>query len=542
MQIKSYLNKYFNNKISARISDFTMIIASAIILVIFYNMRTVESRFFLYLEDHSAVKELNFLLEIVFNILTVIVFFLICSFNRIVLKSLLIVFFLLSTIYFYILKKFGIIFDEIMIANAFDSVGHVTEVLDYSIICYFMILGAIPVFLIARIKIYNFGNIRKIIAIGICIILIGVIYLFFPKRDFQRVSVIYSPINYAGSFYKYYNRFYKQLKQTEHRVDLDKYYNFKYDKKIDNLNIVLIIGESLRADHLGFNGYRRNTTPNLEKISNLLKFVAAASFNTTTRSVSSMLSHRTKADFIDIPPEKSIVSVFKNLDFDSHWYSAQSSKEFGNGMLTAMAHEADDYFFVDKIKTSLKVGEKTYDETLIPYLKEVLKNDNSNFIILHSFGSHIRFSERYPKNFSIYQPECEHLPDSCKREEIENSYDNSVLYTDYFISQVIDTIKDTNTILFYASDHGIFLGEDNIYANGNSNQTESKVHQVPMFLYMTNSVLQNKFYKNKFINAKNQIASNKLSHDNLFDSILDCSGIESDLLKRNLSICGRQVK
>lgn len=535
MQIKTYINKCLN----AKISDLALVIISSVILVIFYNLRTVESRLFLYLEDHSLVKEISFLLEIIFNILAVIIFFLLFSFNKTLLKSLLIIFFLLSTIYFYILRKFGIIFDEIMIANAFDSVGHAAEVVDYLFIGYFIILAVFPIFIIAKIKIHNFGNIKKLLIIILCLVLIGLIYLFSPKQDIKRISVIYSPINYIGSFYKYYDRFYKQLKQTEHRVDLDKYYNFKYDKKIDNLNIVLIIGESLRADHLGINGYYRNTTPNLEKIPNLLKFVVAASFNTTTRSVTSMLSHRTKADFIDIPPEKSVVSVFKNLGFDSHWYSAQSSKEFGNGMLTAMAHETEDYFFVDKIKTSLKVGEKPYDETLIPYLKKALGNNNTNFVVLHSFGSHIRFSERYPENFSIYQPECLHLPNSCKREEVENSYDNSVLYTDYFISQVIDTIKDTNTILFYVSDHGIFLGEDNVYANGNSDQAGNKVHQVPMLLYMTNSVLQNKFYKNKFVNAKTQITSNKLSHDNLFDSILDCTGIESDLLKRNLSICGK---
>jgi glucan phosphoethanolaminetransferase (alkaline phosphatase superfamily) len=118
-----------------------------------------------------------------------------------------------------------------------------------------------------------------------------------------------------------------------------------------------------------------------------------------------------------------------------------------------------------------------------------------------------------------------------------NSYDNSVLYTDYFVSRVIESLKGTNSILFFAADHGVFLGEDGMQANGNSDDESDAVKKVPLFFYMTDSLKKDKFFRQKFSIAAKKTSLQNLSHDNLFDSLLDCSGVSSDLFKRKLSIC-----
>ncbi|NBV07324.1 MAG: lipid A phosphoethanolamine transferase, partial [Proteobacteria bacterium] len=457
--------------------------------------------------------------------------------NKILLKFFLILGFFLSTIFVYVFNKFGIILDAAMITNALESIGHTDEVIDYSIVIYFFFLTLVPAFLVFRVEIFSKNVRQKIITFFVFVTFLTVLQISFTAEKIIRsASLAYSPINYSVAIYEYFARFRSQLKQGENRKSLSEIYKFQRQKNIKDLNIILIIGESLRADHLFLNGYQRETNPNLEKISDLLNFTISASFNTTTRSVTSMLSHRTKSDFIDIPPEKSVVSTFKELGFHTYWYSAQSSKEFRNGMLSIMASEADDYFFRDRLQAKIH-SSKIYDEALIPELQEVLKKGGNNFVVLHSFGNHIRYHERYPENFKKFLPECRSLPSSCAHDDLVNSYDNSVLYTDYFVSQVVESLKDTNSLLFFVADHGVFLGEDGMQANGNSEDESDAVKKVPMFFYMTNSLKKDKFFRQKFSNATKKTSLHNLSHNNLFDSLLDCSGIESDLFERNLSIC-----
>jgi glucan phosphoethanolaminetransferase (alkaline phosphatase superfamily) len=301
---------------------------------------------------------------------------------------------------------------------------------------------------------------------------------------------------------------------------------------------VLVIGESLRADHMQIYGYQQNTTPNLAKIDNLLKFKILADFNLTSPSINSLLSHRLKIEYVDIPPETSIISVFKKFGFETYWYSSQSSKEFGNGILNILGIESDHAFYRNHL---LKNNNIAYDETLLPHIENIDKQKN-NFIILHTFGSHIRFHDRYPNNFNIFQPACQKSPSNCNNIELTNAYNNTVLYTDHFLTKLFKQFKNTNTIIFFISDHGQFLGEEKIYGNGNSNNNSliwQQAHTVPMFIYASNNIWQNKFFKKKLLQAKRNISKPNLTQDIFFDTVLDCSGFTSDLLARNLSLCSK---
>ena len=94
-----------------------------------------------------------------------------------------------------------------------------------------------------------------------------------------------------------------------------------------------------------------------------------------------------------------------------------------------------------------------------------------------------------------------------------------------------------NAILFYISDHGSFLGENFIYANGSNNDSDAKAHNVPMIIYFSEKLQKNKHYKSKFLKAKSN-QDKALNPDYFFDSILDCSLIESSLIRnRKFSVC-----
>jgi glucan phosphoethanolaminetransferase (alkaline phosphatase superfamily) len=518
-----------------RITDLFLTLFFSLFLVITYNSKTIY--------DFFKNEPFNFLyfFYLVVDYTTIYIvccaFLLLLNFNKVLLKTFLVITTFLSTICFYTHQKFGIIIDESVIANLMTSIGHCGDVTDYSLFLYFLFLFLIPSFFIIRCKIIRSNFLSKIVVFISCLTLLLTTILFLPKDHIVSSLNKLSPISYFSSSYKYFSRFHRSLEIVKKRKDLS--YKFIYQKKVSNLNVILVIGESLRADHLSINGYRRETTPTLNKTKNLIKFIIPAGFNTTSKSVTSILSHRTKKEFLEIPPEKSIVSVFKNLGFKTHWYSSQSSKEFGNSMLNVMAMESDSYFFRDKLRSESSGNHKIYDTDLLLPLKKIIndQNNRNNFIILHSFGSHMRFHDRYPEKYAVFKPECKKIASSCKRAHLINSYDNSILFTDYFLSEIIRLVQDTNSILIFVSDHGQFLGEKGVYANGNPDQINVKQHEVPMFFYMTDKILQNNFYKNKFISVQNKVDSSSLSHDNIFDSLLDCAGIKSSLLNRNLSIC-----
>jgi glucan phosphoethanolaminetransferase (alkaline phosphatase superfamily) len=255
-----------------------------------------------------------------------------------------------------------------------------------------------------------------------------------------------------------------------------------------------------------------------------------------------MLSNKSKANIKTIPTDtKSVISVFTNLGFKTKWFSAHNSIENNGSIIFNIASEALEYKFKNNIISSLKFGDRMYDEELIPFLTKALQNNNQ-FITLHTYGSHFKFYQRYPKEFALFKPECKNkgknknILNECSKKSLINSYDNSIIYTDNFLSKIIKIIKDSNTILFFVADHGVALGEKGSLYNGSSDLLKTKIHQVPIMIYMTDSVLKNSFYKKKFLAAKKK--QNKImSHDNIFHSLLGCIGINSDIIDQNLNIC-----
>ena len=465
------------------------------------------------------------------------------SFSHKILKIFLVILLFFSTINLYIRNKYGYILDEIMIANALDSLGHINDATDYNLIINLLFFSIIPSIIIIKIKFHKNNFKIKSFSILLALILIGILIIFSPKFITNYAVNSISPSSYISASYRYYQRFRDARLISKNRQSLTKFYNFSQqnitEKKQDDLKIILVIGESLRADHLEIFGYNRNTTPNLSTKKNLLRFRSQAFYPITTPSVTDLLSHRLNSQFMDIPPEKSIVDLMKNLGFKSYWYSMQSSKQFGTEMLNIMAMEADDYFFRDRIHNDLPDHKNLYDEDLLPYFSKIIKNNEKSFIILHSFGSHTHYFERYTDSYRKFIDECKTNLKICSQEQIFNSYDNSILYTDYFLNEVIRMVDQSNAIMFYISDHGSFLGENGVFANGNIDEVNGDAHIVPMFVYFSEKILKNNYLKQKFLNAKNN-QDKLLNHDYLFDSVLDCSGIKSDLINsRKLSVCSR---
>ena len=306
------------------------------------------------------------------------------------------------------------------------------------------------------------------------------------------------------------------------------YRDFKYanDQK-DPLKVVFILGESLRADRLGLNGYKRNTTPLLEKVDNLVSFGKATSCATATNeALRCVLSDIKYGDLNKI--KQSFVPIFTNLGFKTHWYSAQNRVQIHNL----------DFFGANKILfsqdlSSLYLKPDIKDMDLLNLIE--IDNGRNEMYFFHTIGSHEKHSERYPRDFAIFTPDL-----GSSEDEFDNSYDNSVLYTDTFINSVIDKFKTENAIIIFTSDHGNSLPSDHTGFASHATPIEiapKEQREVPLLIYYSDKYRKYNPEKVKKIIAKSKSEKDNLKHDAVFHTVLRCGGVISGVINSELSLC-----
>lgn len=297
----------------------------------------------------------------------------------------------------------------------------------------------------------------------------------------------------------------------------------------DSLTIVFVIGESLRADHLQLNGYQKNTTPLLSQMENLVSLPNLyTKYTYTNKSLPFIL---TRADSLseDIAyTERSFIDIFKHCGWKTSWLANQ---EPGYTYAYFM-HECDTLIYAN-INKSVYSLDKWLDESLISHYEDRLSlNDNSNrLIILHTIGSHWWYNSHFTDEFELFKPIVKSkIVSSNTKEEMINSYDNTILYTDKFLERLIYKLKKRKAILIYLSDHGESLGENNIWLHASDSPP---IHYPAGLIWMSEGYISRypRKYKALINNSKK-----KYSESFLFHSILDAGSISSPIMKKELSI------
>ena len=348
-----------------------------------------------------------------------------------------------------------------------------------------------------------------------------------PKYSFLRS---YFPFQYLHNAYIF---LFAQDKDFI-KEDISLKYDF-IDNSDEDVLGVLVLGESARYSNFGINGYKRDTTPNLDKVENLVNYKAIACSNNTFLSVPCMLSRFGEKDLAKVEKETSALSILTKLGFDTLWMGTQS--------ITKYYRNKPGGSFYDEVKFHMIPGgslvflPNDLDEKMLPYLEQNLQENGKRFIVMHSTGSHWNYSARYPEEFEKYTPAIDVNAkidaSGCSREELINSYDNSILYTDYFLSEVIKRLKDKNAFLVYASDHGESLGEGGRLTHGMDGYFKEQ-REVPVMIWFSEKYKKN--HPKKWESVKS-FKDKIISHDYIFHSILDCTGIESKMIDKSLSLC-----
>lgn len=377
------------------------------------------------------------------------------------------------------------------------------------------------------------------------VVSVAIVWLRWKKISFTRP---YIHLIVALGIIFMTNSFIPQLKRPlTQRMPYSIYYNFKLYFEIrdvaaehretftsesvansDSLVVVFVIGESLRNDHLQINGYERETTPYLMEEDNLVSLTdiyGAECFTHT--SVPQIMTRADSANPQRAYDEQSFVTIFKDAGFRTTWIANQESV----ATYAYFMNECDTLIYVNGDK-SVYTFDKWLDEDILPHLENELKDDNPTQLhILHSIGSHWWYNSHYTDEFERYTPVIKsRVVSSNTQEEMINSYDNTILYTDYFIKETIDLIRDKKSILIFLSDHGESLGEDGYYLHG---ADRPELHYPAAFVWYSDKYAQS--FPDMIENLKDN-SDKKYRSDYLFHSIIDAADITTEYIEPQLSI------
>lgn len=377
------------------------------------------------------------------------------------------------------------------------------------------------------------------------VVSVAIVWLRWKKISFTRP---YIHLIVALGIIFMTNSFIPQLKRPlTQRMPYSIYYNFKLYFEIrdvaaehretftsesvansDSLVVVFVIGESLRNDHLQINGYERETMPYLMEEDNLVSLAdiyGAECFTHT--SVPQIMTRADSANPQRAYDEQSFVTIFKDAGFRTTWIANQESV----ATYAYFMNECDTLIYVNGDK-SVYTFDKWLDEDILPHLENELKDDNPTQLhILHSIGSHWWYNSHYTDEFERYTPVIKsRVVSSNTQEEMINSYDNTVLYTDYFIKETIDLIRDKKSILIFLSDHGESLGEDGYYLHG---ADRPELHYPAAFVWYSDKYAQS--FPDMIENLKDN-SDKKYRSDYLFHSIIDAADIKTEYIEPQLSI------
>ena len=217
---------------------------------------------------------------------------------------------------------------------------------------------------------------------------------------------------------------------------------------------VYIIGEASRAMNWQLYGYGRETNPLLSGVGDLVVFRdVLTQSNTTHKSVPLILSSVATGEHEELYRRKGLPALFNEAGFDTWFISNQSPQ---GAMIDHLAHDARHVIYIRSPR---------HDTQLLDEMRKAIEKSTSRklFFILHCYGSHFSYHQRYPREFAYFQPDNDVAIARQHRPMLVNAYDNSIRYTDYFLAQTIDylrSLKGTSSALLYCADHGEDLIDD----------------------------------------------------------------------------------
>ncbi|MBO4666009.1 MAG: lipid A phosphoethanolamine transferase [Paludibacteraceae bacterium] len=346
---------------------------------------------------------------------------------------------------------------------------------------------------------------------AIIIICLWTPYYFGRGRLHMSINQRY-PYNVVSSLVEYTKQ---QLVLSQDRAALE----MQPQALPDSLDIIFVLGEAMRADHLSLNGYERQTCPRLSNRANVVCLPNIYSpYTYTSLSVPYIMSPADSLHTDWSASYHSFIYTLEQYDFRTSWISNQDNGK----TYVAFIHETDTVIFPNASKTSF-VFDPWYDEQLLPPLDTLMRSaDARNLYVLHTIGSHWYYSNHVPPEYQQFQPlTTNRVITSNTPEEVCNAYDNTALYLDAFLDSLILRFESRCAVMIYLSDHGESLGENGRWLHASESEP---LHQPACVVWYSDQYEQLFPEKVKALQANKDV---RYGTDLLFYSILSAASIEA---------------
>jgi lipid A ethanolaminephosphotransferase len=450
-------------------------------------------------------------------VLNAFVLYLIFFLSRFVGKFLVVLFFIINSIAVYFINTYNVIIDKTMIGNILNTnYEESSSFFSFGLVLYVILLGILPVFFIIKAKIIK--ETFKRFSINFSVTLLFILILIFANgsnwlwidKNSTELGAIVMPWSYVVNTSRYFS---SKSKKNEKEILLPDATIKDTEKSI----AILVIGESARSENFSLYGYEKLTNPLLSNIENVYSFNATACATYTTAAVKCMLEHKNTNKLYEILPNYLYRNNVEVIWRTTNW--GQPPIHIKN------------FFNKDDLKKGCEGEECNYDAILLKGLKEqILASEKDKIlIVLHTSTSHgPLYSKKYPPEFEKFKPVCNSVElGKCSPEELINAYDNTIVYTDYILSGLIDILKqlnDYNSTMLFVSDHGESLGENNLYMHGIPKAIAPKEQlEIPFIVWVSDG-------------SKNLKPNETLSQNHVFHSVLNFLAIESPVYDENMNI------
>lgn len=524
------------------ISSMTLAVIVALYLLLIFNKTFWQHVFQAFNYDYAPITAIAIGVACLFIALTV-------TFSvKYLIKPVFIIFILAGSVASWFTDEFGTIIDRDMIANAVETTSaEAANLISPAFLLHIFLTGIIPVLLILWVKIKHFPILKKVLfnlSIIVPCLLIAVFctlitsrQLISTLREHNEIIRIVNPILPIGNAVKYIVRREHAKTRVFKQVGLDaKVVPFQPQNHRPRVAIV-VAGETARAEDFSLQGYDKETNPELKK-RNVIYFANATSCGTATaQSLPCMFSPYPRKEFTiaRAVSTNSLPDILQNAGIKVEWWDNNTgSKGVADRIKTVSFYGGKDPAFC--------IDGECQDGIMLKKLDEWLDHiDSDSVLFIHQLGSHgPAYFERYPEAFSRFRPDCRKTVFSeCTPEEIRNAYDNTIFYTDFFLSTIIDSLNKRSdkfdSAMFYMSDHGESLGENGLYLHGMPYSIAPKEQtHIPFILWMSNSFADTMNVDLGCIGKVSDVIP--ISHDNLFPSVLTMMNVKTTLKDERLDI------
>ena len=471
---------------------------------------------------------------------------------RAVLRPLIAGFFLVSAVTSYYMDELGVVIDREMIQNVVSTT--LTEgkhLITAPFVFWVIIAGIVPALVVLKVPlsrrmlrqtIWQNGLFSMLCLIGFAGLLLSDMKNYASilrsrgdlKASFQPLAPLVESVRFVAMLSRSKTLPFiaigldAVLKRSGNVADLPKV-------------TVVVVGETARAQNFSLGGYERETNPLLAQ-EDILYFENVSSCGTSTAvSLPCMFSRYGRVDYsheLGVSHEN-VLDVIQRSGMRVEWIENNTGDK---GLAARIGYRqvtyADDPEFCGE-------GECT-DGILVKEVAQLLPEiDQDTFLVLHQIGSHgPSYYLRYPEAFEKFKPACRTANlSACTSEEVINAYDNTILYTDKVLQDLIALLSAQDHLasaVLYISDHGESLGENGLYLHGAPYfMAPDEQTKVPMLFWQSQTFAKSVGVDDGCLRAK---ASAAYSHDHLFHSLLGLTGVETAERVPELDIfadCGR---